>query len=124
VLVPGRLSQVLGVKGVGIQERFRDRLIVAPGGIAFAGSEFVFAGYSGEPLDRTQPATGENFQPSIQPAAPEQRAERLGWEITAHGLRHSAATTSSSTWERICGNPGTALVEEYPQHRALHPSRL
>jgi len=31
----------------GIQEGFKGRRIMAPGGIAFAGSEFVFAGYSG-----------------------------------------------------------------------------
>jgi hypothetical protein len=49
VLVPGRLSQALASREwKGIQERFRDRRIVAFGGIAFAGSQFVFAGYSGD----------------------------------------------------------------------------
>lgn len=53
MLVPGRLSQALAsTEWKGIQERFRDRRIVAPGGIAFAGSQFVFAGYSGEPFSK------------------------------------------------------------------------
>jgi hypothetical protein len=47
------LSQVLASREwKGIQERFRDRRIVAPSGIAFAGSQYVFAGYSGEPFSK------------------------------------------------------------------------
>ena len=45
---PGRLSQVLVWKG--LQENFKGRRILAPGGIAFAASQFVFAGYSGAPF--------------------------------------------------------------------------
>ena len=33
-----------------IQEGFKGRRILAPGGINFAGSQFVFAGYSGAPF--------------------------------------------------------------------------
>jgi hypothetical protein len=52
-----------------IQESFKARRrIMADGATAFAGSEFVFAGHR-----------GTLFEP------------RVG-EITAHGLRHSAAT--------------------------------
>ena len=58
-----------------VQEGFKARRIFAPGGIAFAGSQFVFAGYSGEPF------SNRAFNLRI----------RAG-EITAHGLRHSAAT--------------------------------
>jgi hypothetical protein len=48
---PGAIEPGAGVKGVeGHYERFRDTRIVAPGGIAFAGSQFVFAGYPGEPF--------------------------------------------------------------------------
>jgi hypothetical protein len=51
VPVPGRLSQALASREwKGIQERFRNRRIVASGGIAFAASQFVFAGYSREPF--------------------------------------------------------------------------
>jgi site-specific recombinase XerD len=51
-------------------------------GIAFAGSEFVFAGYSGAPL------SNRAFNLRLCSAC---RALGVG-EITAHGLRHSAAT--------------------------------
>jgi integrase len=94
VPVPGRLRRALASREwKGIQERFRGRRIVAPGGIAFAGSQFVFAGYSGEPF------SNRAFSLRLRAAC---RALGVG-EITAHGLRHSAATTSSTTWERICG---------------------
>ena len=33
-----------------IQESFKGKRILAPGGIAFAGWQFVFAGYWGTPL--------------------------------------------------------------------------
>jgi site-specific recombinase XerD len=59
------------------------------------GSQFVFAGYSGEPF--SNPAFNLRL-----PAAC--RALGVG-EITAHGLRHSAATTSSTNvgkdWREI-----------------------
>jgi integrase len=81
VPVPGRLSQTL-LDWKAIQERFKGRRILAPGGIAFAGSEFVFAGYSGEPF------SNRAFNLRLRAAC---RALGVG-EITAHGLRHSAAT--------------------------------
>ena len=47
--VPGRLSTAL-LEWKGVQEKLIGRRIMAPGGIAFAGSQFVFVGYSGAPL--------------------------------------------------------------------------
>ena len=55
---------------------------MAPGGIAFAASQFVFAGYSGAPF------SNRAFNLRLRAAC---RALGVG-EITAHGLRHSAAT--------------------------------
>jgi len=77
---PGRLSQVLEWKG--LQENFKGRRILAPGGIAFAASQFVFAGYSGAPF------SNRAFNLRLRSAC---RALGVG-QITAHGLRHSAAT--------------------------------
>jgi integrase/recombinase XerC len=51
-------------------------------GIAFAGSQLVFAGYSGAPF------SNRAFNLRLRAAC---RAVGVG-EITAHGLRHSAAT--------------------------------
>ena len=55
---------------------------LASGGIAFAGSQFLFAGYSGAPF------SNRAFNLRLRAAC---RALGVG-EITAHGLRHSAAT--------------------------------
>jgi site-specific recombinase XerD len=65
-----------------IQASFKGKRILAPGGIAFAGSQFVFAGYSGAPL------SNRAFNLRLRCAC---RALGVG-EITAHGLRYSAAT--------------------------------
>ena len=65
-----------------IQEGFKARRILAPGGINFAGSQFVFAGYSGEPF------SNRAFNLRLRAAC---RTLGVG-EITAHGSRHSAAT--------------------------------
>jgi integrase len=67
VPVPGRLSQAL-LEWKTLQEKFKGRRILAPGGIAFAASQFVFAGYSGLrfPTARSTFACGP-------------RAERSGW---------------------------------------------
>jgi len=81
VPVPGRLSAAL-LEWKSIQEGFKGRRIMAPGGIAFAGSQFVFAGYSGAPF------SNRAFNLRLRSAC---RALGVG-EITAHGLRHSAAT--------------------------------
>ena len=81
VPVPGRLSQAL-LEWKTIQEGFKGRRIMAPDGIAFAGSQFVFAGYSGAPF------SNRTFNLRLRSAC---RALGVG-EITAHGLRHSAAT--------------------------------
>jgi hypothetical protein len=52
------------LKWKNIQEGFKGRRILAPGGIAFAGSQFVFAGYSGEPFSnrRVQPPAARRLQ--------------------------------------------------------------
>jgi site-specific recombinase XerD len=81
VPVTGALSGAL-LEWKDIQESFKARRILAPGGIAFAGSQFVFAGYSGEPF------SNRAFNLRLRTAC---RALGVG-EITAHGLRHSAAT--------------------------------
>jgi integrase len=81
VPVSARLSASL-IEWKNIQEGFKARRIMAPGGIAFAGSEFVFAGYSGAPF------SNRAFNLRLRAAC---RALGVG-EITAHGLRHSAAT--------------------------------
>ena len=80
--VPGRLSAAL-LEWKVLREKFKGRRILAPGGgIAFAGSQFVFAGYSGAPF------SNRAFNLRLRAAC---RALGVG-EITAHGLRHSAAT--------------------------------
>jgi integrase len=99
---PVRLSAAL-LEWKALQEKFKGRRIMAPGGIAFAVSQFVFAGYSGAPF------SNRAFNLRLRAAC---RALGVG-EITAHGLRHSA--------ERICGNPGIAPPQEYPHDRALYP---
>ena len=79
--VPKRLSQAL-LEWKTLQEKFKGQRILAPGGIAFAGSQFVFAGYSGAPF------SNRAFNLRLRAAC---RVLGVG-EITAHGLRHSAAT--------------------------------
>jgi phosphocarrier protein HPr len=73
VPVPGRLSTAL-LEWKGVQEGFKGRRIVAPGGINFAGSQFVFAGYSGAPF------SNRAFNLRLRGAC---RALGVG-EITAH----------------------------------------
>jgi integrase len=81
VPVPGRLSAAF-LEWKDIQEGFKARRIRFPGGIAFAGSQFVFAGSSVEPF------SNRVFNLRLRAAC-----RALGVrEITAHGLRHSAAT--------------------------------
>jgi hypothetical protein len=48
VPVPERLRAAL-LEWKGVQEGFKGRRILCPSGIVFAASQFVFAGYSGEP---------------------------------------------------------------------------
>jgi integrase len=81
VPVTGALSAAL-LEWKEIQEGFKGKRILAPGGIAFTGSQFVFAGYSGSPF------SNRAFNLQLRAAC---GALGLG-EITAHGLRHSAAT--------------------------------
>ena len=90
--VPGPLSAAL-LEWKAIQEKFKDRRILAPGGIAFAASQFVFVGYSGRRFP-----TGRSI------CGCERGAERLGW---GRSRRMDCATprprSSSTKWERICG---------------------
>jgi integrase len=58
VPVPGRLSQAL-LEWKTLQEKFKGRRILAPGGIAFAGSQFVVCGVF----------RGSVLKPGVQPAA-------------------------------------------------------
>ena len=81
VPVTGALSPAL-LEWKDIQEALKAAASCAPGGIAFAGSEFVFAGYSGAPF------SNRAFNLRLRRAC---KALGVG-EITAHGLRHSAAT--------------------------------
>jgi hypothetical protein len=67
VPVPGRLSAAL-LEWKGVQETFKGRRIRAPGGIAFAGSQFVFVGYSGAPFSNRafnlqSPRDGGDYRP-------------------------------------------------------------
>ena len=81
VPVPERLSAAL-IEWKALQENFKGRRILCPRGIAFAASQFVFAGYSGAPF----PNRAFNLRLRVA-------CRKLGvGEITAHGLRHSAAT--------------------------------
>ena len=100
--------------GINSQERFKGRRIMAPGGIAFAASQFVFAGYSGAPF------SNRAFNLRLRAAC---RALGVG-EITAHGLRHSAATI-------LLNQVGKDLreIQELLRHKnirttALYPCRL
>ena len=77
----GPLSQALK-EWKDIQEHFKGRRILLPGGINFAALQFVFAGYSGAPF------SNRAFNLRLRAAC---RALGVG-EITAHALRHSAAT--------------------------------
>jgi integrase len=81
VPVSARLSAALK-EWKDVQETFKGRRILRPGGIAFAASQFIFAGYSG----------GSVLQPRVQFAAAGGVQSVRGGEITSHGLRHSAAT--------------------------------
>jgi integrase len=78
VPVPGALSAAL-LEWKDIQEKAGESL---PGRIAFPASQFVFAGYSGAPI------SNRAFNLRLRAAC---RALGVG-EITARGLRHSAAT--------------------------------
>ena len=78
---PGRLGQAMR-EWKALQKTFKGRRLLAPGGIAFAASQFVFAGYSGAPF------SNRVFNLRLRSAC-----RALGVrQITAHGLRHSAAT--------------------------------
>src|SRR4029077_5483058 len=91
---PGRLSQAL-LEWKSIQEGSKGRRIMAPGGIAFAGSQFVFAGYSGVPFSNR-----------------------------AFNLRLRSACRALGVATRFAGNPGVPPPQEYSHDSPLHPCRL
>ena len=103
VPVPGRLSAAL-LEWKALQEKIKGRRILAPGGIAFAASQFVFAGYSGAPF------SNRAFNLRLRAAC---RALGVG-EITAHGLRHSAATILLNHVGKDLRNLGAPPPQEYP----------
>jgi integrase len=99
VLVPARLSAAL-IEWKDIQESFKARRIMAPGGIAFAASEFVFAGYSGMPFsDRA-------FNLRLRAAC---RALRVG-RSPRTDCTIAQPQSCLSTWERICGKSRSCFV--------------
>ena len=91
VPVPGRLSagapRVEGPPGA-----LKGRRILAPGGIAFADWEFVFAGYSGEPSPTGRSAW--RFRAALQ--SPRGRGDHC-----AMGCGIPRRQFCSITWERI-----------------------
>ena len=91
VPVPGRLSAAL-LEWKALQEKFKGRRIMAPGGIAFAASQFVFAGYSGAPFSNR--AFNLRLRAACR-ALGVGRSPRMGCAIPR--------PRSSTRWERICG---------------------
>jgi integrase len=98
VPVPGRLSAAL-LEWKAFQEDFKGRRILAPGGIAFAGSQFVFAGYSGSPFSnrafRFDNANANVSNRNVPPVTPFRDASLLGFPVkkparkdTLHFLNH------------------------------------
>lgn len=81
VPVPESLGRALR-EWQAVQEQCKARRIFGSNGITFAASTFLFAGYSGLPL------SNRAFNLRLRAAC---RSLGVG-EITAHGLRHSAAT--------------------------------
>ena len=109
VPVTGALSQAL-LEWKEIQEGFKGRRILRPGGIAFAGSQFVFAGYSGEPF------SNRAFNLRLRSAC---RALGVG-EITAHAFRGDRS--SLTMWERICGKSRSSFATRISAPRCAIPT--
>ena len=76
------LSEVLGEWRT-IQEQHRGMKVFAARGLKFCRSEYVFAGPGGEPY------TNQSFNAHLGRACKDLRLQTI---LTAHGLRHSAAT--------------------------------
>jgi integrase len=87
-----RASSVSLLEWKDIHERFKGKRILAPGGIAFAATWFVSAGYSGEPF------SNRAFNLRLRSAC-----RALGWGRSPpmdYGIPRPRS--SSITWERIC----------------------
>ena len=76
------LADVLGEWRM-IQEQHRGMKVFAARGLKFCRSEYVFAGPGGEPY------TNQSFNAHLGRACKDLRLQTI---LTAHGLRHSAAT--------------------------------
>ena len=113
VPVPARLSAAL-LEWKAIQEDFKGRRILFPGGIDFAASQFVFAGYSGAPF------SNRAFNLRLRAAC---RA-RGGGDHRARVAAFRGDNFAQSRGKGFAGNPGTASPQEYPHHGPLHPRRL
>ena len=114
VPVTGALSAAL-LEWRDIQEGFKVRRIRFPGGIAFAGSQFVFAGYSGEPF------SNRAFNLRLRAAC---RAIGVGGDYRPRVAAQRGDNPPQSRREGFAGNPGAAPSQEYPHHSALYPRRL
>ena len=113
VPVAGRLSQAL-LEWKSIQEGFKGRRIMAPGGIAFAGSQFVFAGIRGlrSPIARSTCGCGRP-------------AERLGWGDHSPWVAPLRSDNPPQPGGKgFAGNPGAPPPQEYSHDSPLHPRRL
>ena len=92
-----------------IQEGFKGRRIMAPGGIAFAASQFVFAGYSGAPFSNRAfnlrlraacRALGVGRSPRMGCATPRPRSSLTMLERICGKSRNSSANKNMRTTVR------------------------
>ena len=98
VPVPGALSAAL-LEWKGVQEGFKRRRILHPGGIAFAGSQFVFAGYSGAAI----------FKPRLQfAAASGVRSARGGGDHSPRVAPFRSSNFAQPGGKGLARNPGVA----------------
>jgi hypothetical protein len=95
-----------------LQEKFKGRRIMAPGGIAFAASQFVFAGYSGAPF------SNRAFNLRLRAAC---RALGVG-EITAHGCDIPRQRFYSIRLGRICGKSRNSFATRIFAPRSATPT--
>ena len=111
VPVTGRLSAAL-LEWKALQEKFKGRRILAPGGIAFAGSPFIFAEYLGGSTGRSIYGCAPRAEPSGVGRLPRMPAPQRG------------NNSGQPRGKGFAGNAGAAPPQEYPQHGPLYPLRL
>ena len=78
--------------------------------VAFAGSQFVFAGYSGEPF------SNRAFNLGLRAAC---RAIGVGGDYRPRVAAQRGDNPPQWRREGFAGNPGAAPSQEYPHHSAL-----